>query len=55
MNFVDDDIFICMAKGQTLNLSSEDVQQIKQSSVDSNKITRMFGPKPTCKEILDKG
>ena len=45
--------FVCQKEKHLMIV--EDIHQIKQNSVESNKITRMFGRKPTYKEILDKG
>lgn len=36
-------------------MSNENTHQIKQSGVELNKATKVFGPKTTRKEILDKG
>ena len=46
-------------KGKSYPLSQESLKQVKDKSIDSYKVTRMYGEKPTSKGVLrmwiDKG
>jgi hypothetical protein len=47
MNFVGEDDYICTIEGKSYAVFEDHMNQIKGKSIDSNKIIRMYGEKPT--------
>jgi hypothetical protein len=49
--YVNDEDFICNVQGKCFPMTSDQMKQIKGKYIEANKLTRMYGPMPSQKEI----